>query len=42
MVPERELTVGILEIIAADLLSGDPGGWRPGEALHTSPGLAMR
>ena len=42
MVPERELTVGILEIIAVDLLSDDPGGLRPGEALHTSPGLAMR
>ena len=42
MVPEHELTVGILVIIAADLLSGDPGGWRPGEARHSSPGLAMR
>ena len=42
MDPEHELTVGTLEIIAADLLSGDPGGWRPGEALHASPGLAMR
>ena len=41
MVPEHELTVGIMEIIAADLLSGDPGGWRPGKALHTSPGLAL-
>ena len=30
------------EIIAADLLSGDPGEWRPGETRHTSPGLAMR
>ena len=39
MVPEHELTVGVLEIIAADLLSDDPRGWRPGETLHTSPGL---
>ena len=42
MVSERELTVETLEIIAANLLSGDQGGWRPGEALHNSPGLATR
>ena len=42
MVPEHELTVGILEIIAGDLPGGDPGGWRPVETRHTSPGLGMR
>ena len=42
MVPEHELAVRILEIIASDLLSDDPRGWRPGETSHISPGLAMR
>ena len=41
-VSERELTGAILETNSADLLSGDLGGWRPGEVFHTSPGMAMR